>query len=51
MFRKRKADGYVIFVDASPGYEKGTDQNRLGLGHLTKFIAVATEEVTVDKYA
>ena len=51
VFRKRKADDSVIFVDASRDYEEGTNQNRLGPEHLARIIEAVTNRATVDRYA
>jgi type I restriction enzyme M protein len=51
MFRKRKADDSVIFIDASRDYEAGTNQNRLGTAQVDRIVAAYLARETVDKYA
>ena len=51
VFRKRKADDSVIFIDASRDYEEGTNQNRLGAAHLARIIDTVRARATVERYA
>lgn len=51
VFRKRKDDDSVLFIDASREFVGGTNQNALDEGHLTKIVATYQTRVTVDKYA
>ena len=51
VFRKRKADDSVIFIDASREYEEGTNQNRLGPTQVDKIVATYLARTTVEKYA
>lgn len=51
IFRKKKPDDTVLFIDASRDYEEGTSQNRLGEGQLLKIFAAFDDRVSIDKYA
>ena len=51
VFRKRKADDTVLFVDASREYEAGTNQNRLGETQIDKIVATFKARQSVDRYA
>lgn len=51
VFRKRKADDSVLFIDASREFVAGTNQNALDTSHLTKIVATCQSRQTVDKYA
>ncbi len=51
VFRKRKADQDVLFVDASRDFEEGTNQNRLGEAQVAHIAAAVEARETVDKYA
>ncbi|MFV1808824.1 type I restriction-modification system subunit M [Phaeobacter sp. Ax4a-4a] len=51
VFRKRKADDTVLFIDASREFVAGTNQNALDETHLTKIVGAYQARNTVDKYA
>ncbi|MBY8977397.1 type I restriction-modification system subunit M [Rhodobacteraceae bacterium NNCM2] len=51
LFRKRKTDDSVLFIDASREYEEGTNQNRLGEDQVGKVIETFVAREAVDKYA
>jgi type I restriction enzyme M protein len=51
VFRKRKDDDSVLFIDASQEFVAGTNQNALDESHLTKIVATYKARETVDKYA
>ncbi len=51
VFRKRKSDDSVIFIDASREYEEGTNQNHLGPTQVEKIVATYLARTTVEKYA
>jgi type I restriction enzyme M protein len=51
VFRKKKADEKVLFIDASREYEEGTNQNRLRDDDILKIFATYDERRSVDKYA
>jgi len=51
VFRKRRTDQDVLFVDASRDYEEGTNQNRLGEAQVARIAAAVEARETVDKYA
>lgn len=51
VFRKRKDDDRVLFIDASREFVTGTNQNALDEGHLTKIVATYQARETVEKYS
>lgn len=51
VFRKKKTDDRVLFIDASREYVEGTNQNRLGEEQIEKIFATYDDRETVDKYA
>lgn len=51
VFRKRKADDTVLFIDASREYEADTNQNRLGEPQIAKIAQTFRARHTVEKYA
>lgn len=51
VFRKRKADDSVLFIDASREFVAGTNQNALSEANLTKIVDTFRARETVDKYA
>lgn len=51
IFRKKKPDDKVLFIDASREYVEGTNQNRLGEAQIDKIFATYDARETVDKYA
>jgi type I restriction enzyme M protein len=51
VFRKKKADTNVLFIDASRNYIEGTNQNRLGEEQITRIFAAFDGRENIDKYA
>ncbi|OWY08398.1 type I restriction-modification system subunit M [Thioclava sp. F42-5] len=51
IFRKRKADDSVLFIDASREFVAGTNQNVLSEENLVKIEQTFRARETVDKYA
>lgn len=51
VFRKRKDDDSVLFIDASREFVAGTNQNALNESHLAKIVATHQARETMDKYA
>lgn len=51
VFRKRKADDSVLFIDASREFVAGTNQNALDSIHIEKIVETYQARETVDKYA
>ena len=51
VFRKRKADDSVLFIDASREYEEGSNQNRLGETHVSKIVEAFEKREPIEKYA
>ena len=51
VFRKKKADDNVLFIDASREYIEGTNQNRLGEDQIGQIFAAYDDRETVEKYA
>lgn len=51
VFRKKKSDNTVLFIDASQEYEEGTNQNRLGEEQLLKIFAAFDDRASIDGYA
>jgi len=51
IFRKKKADDKVLFIDASRDYEDGKNQNYLRDADLQRILDIAKARTNVDKYA
>ena len=51
VFRKKKADDKVLFIDASRDYEDGKNQNYLRESDLQRILDTAKARTNVDKYA
>jgi type I restriction enzyme M protein len=51
VFRKKKADDRVLFIDASRDYEDGKNQNFLRDSDLQRILDTAKARANVDKYA
>lgn len=51
VFRKKKQDDKVLFIDASRDYQDGKNQNFLRERDLDRIIATAAARQSVDKYA
>jgi type I restriction enzyme M protein len=51
VFRKRKADDKVMFIDASRDFESGKNQNLLRPQDLERALATARARQSVEKYA
>ena len=51
VFRKRKADDKVLFIDASRAYQDGKNQNVLRAEDLDRIVKTNTARVGVEKYA
>lgn len=51
VFRKKKADQNVLFIDASRDYIEGTNQNRLGEEQIERIFAAFDDRENIDKYA
>ncbi|MDQ2639399.1 MAG: type I restriction-modification system subunit M [Pseudomonadota bacterium] len=51
VFRKKKADDKVLFIDASRDYQDGKNQNFLREADLTRVLEAVKARKSVDKYA
>ena len=51
MFKKRKADDQILFIDASREYANGKNQNVLRQKDIRKIVETCRKRETVDKYA
>jgi type I restriction enzyme M protein len=51
IFKKKKTDENVLFIDASREYKDGKNQNFLTEEHLSKIMETYQARETVDKYA
>ncbi|WP_376778275.1 N-6 DNA methylase [Rhizobium laguerreae] len=51
VFRKKKADTNVLFIDASRDYLEGTNQNRLGEKQISRIFAAFDDRATIERYA
>lgn len=51
VFRKKKADDKVLFIDASRDYQDGKNQNFLRDADLKRIVATVQARKSVDKYA
>ncbi|PKD39502.1 type I restriction-modification system subunit M [Methylomonas sp. Kb3] len=51
IFKKRKTDDKVLFIDASRDYRDGKNQNFLRLEDIKAIVTTYRQRVSVDKYA
>lgn len=51
VFRKKKADTKVLFIDASRDYIEGTNQNRLGEEQIERIFAAFDDRSSIEKYS
>ncbi|MDX1068969.1 type I restriction enzyme M protein [Sinorhizobium medicae] len=51
VFRKKKTDTNLLFIDASRDYVEDTNQNRLGSEQIDRIFAAYDERVNIEKYA
>lgn len=51
VFRKRKTDRNVLFIDASQDYIEGANQNRLGEEQIERIVAACDDRAGIEKYA
>ena len=51
LFKKRKADNTVLFIDASRAYQDGKNQNFLRPEDIRKIVQTCRARASVDKYA
>ena len=51
IFRKRKTDDKVLFIDASREFQSGKNQNLLTTENIQKIVDTYQDRKTVDKYA
>ncbi|MEQ9247034.1 MAG: type I restriction-modification system subunit M [Nitratireductor sp.] len=51
VFRKKKTDTNVLFIDASRDYIEGTNQNRLGDDQIDRIFAAFDDRANIEKYA
>ena len=51
LFKKRRADDTVLFIDASREYQDGKNQNFLRLEDIRKIVQTCRARASVDKYA
>ncbi|NOU15117.1 MAG: N-6 DNA methylase, partial [Methylococcaceae bacterium] len=51
IFKKRKTDDKVLFINASRDYRDGKNQNFLRMEDIQKIVATYRQRVSVDKYA
>ena len=51
LFKKRRADDTVLFIDASREYQDGKNQNFLRLEDIRKIVQTCRVRASVDKYA
>jgi len=51
IFKKRKTDDQVLFIDASRNYIDGKNQNQLGGEHIAEVVKAYKARENVDKYA
>ena len=51
LFKKRKADNTVLFIDASRAYQDGKNQNFLRPEDIRKIVQTSRARKSVDKYA
>ncbi|MGL5335440.1 MAG: type I restriction-modification system subunit M, partial [Enterovibrio sp.] len=51
IFKKKKVDDNVLFIDASREFKSGKNQNQLSEEHIAKIVATYRNGDKVDKYA
>lgn len=51
IFKKRKTDDKVLFIDASRDYRDGKNQNFLRTEDIQKIVTTYRQRISVDKYA
>ncbi|MGO6848396.1 type I restriction-modification system subunit M [Rhizobium ruizarguesonis] len=51
VFRKKKTDTKVLFIDASRDYIEGTNQNRLGEEQIDRVFTAYDDRTSIEKYA
>lgn len=51
VFRKKKADHNVLFIDASRDFLEGSNQNRLGEQQIERIFAAYDDRETIERYA
>ncbi|MGL4734085.1 MAG: type I restriction-modification system subunit M [Enterovibrio sp.] len=51
IFKKKKVDDNVLFIDASRDFKSGKNQNQLSDEHIAKIVATYRNGDNVDKYA
>ncbi|MEO5558101.1 MAG: type I restriction-modification system subunit M [Dokdonella sp.] len=51
VFRKKKADDSVLFIDASREFVDAKNQNKLGEAQIQKIVAVCAARKSIDRYA
>jgi type I restriction enzyme M protein len=51
IFKRQKTDQSVLFVDASEGFETGTNQNYLRSKDIKRIVSAYRARVNIDKYA
>lgn len=51
VFKKKKADNNVLFIDASREFKAGKNQNELTDAHIAKIVKTYQQRKNVDKYA
>ncbi|MGQ0800251.1 MAG: type I restriction-modification system subunit M [Pseudomarimonas sp.] len=51
VFRKKKSDTSVLFIDASREFDDAKNQNKLGAQHIGKIVETFVARASVDKYA
>ena len=51
IFKKRKTDDNVLFIDASRGFISGKNQNNLSTENIQKIVDAYKGRKTIDKYA
>lgn len=51
VFRKKKNDDKVLFIDASREYQNGKNQNLLSEENLDKIVDTYRQRTTIDKYS
>lgn len=51
VFKKKRVNKDVLFIDASNNFEKGKNQNTLGTDNINKIIETYKNRKTIDKYS
>lgn len=51
VFKKCRANEWVLFIDASKAFEKNKNQNKLTPEHIEKIVQTYTDRVALDKYS